>query len=221
MLDDAASPPGQDTEGALIVAAEAPAPAPAQKKQAQRRFFKPEWKTTYLATLMCCAKLTTGGVTIAAHTVAAAPFVCSEAANCPGCPSCTLMYCSECMIQGTPGFKGRPNPFVEGCRDFHVKSVQGHQQRYHPNQIQGQTDITEGLAQQCEQQKLKIIDLMKNAHWLAKHRIGFRTFPSLLQLGTDLGLQLSETYCNKNACRDFVLSIAAIVTEDINADARA
>ena len=221
VLDEAASPPGQGTEGALIAAAAASAPAPAQKKQAQRRFYKQEWKAKYLATLMCCAKLTTGGVTITAHTVAAAPPVCSEAANCPGCPSCALMYCSECLIQGTPGFKGRPNPFVEGCSNFHPNAVQGHQQRYHPNQIQGQTDITEGLAQQCEQQKLKIIDLMKNAHWLAKHRIGFRTFPSLLQLGTDLGLHLSKTYCNKNACRDFVLSIAAIVTEDINADARA
>ena len=221
VLDEAASPPGQDTEGALIVADAAPAPAPAQKKQAQRRFYKQEWKAKYLATLLCCAKLTTGGVTITAHTVAAAPPVCSEATNCPGCPSCALMYCSECLIQGTPGFKGRPNPFVEGCSNFHPNAVQGHQQRYHPNQIQGQTDITEGLAQQCEQQKLKIIDLMKNALFLAQHHIAFVKFPALLELGRDLGLTLTHTYCNDMACRDFVLSIAAIVREDINADARA
>ena len=62
---------------------------------------------------------------------------------------------------------------------------------------------------------------MKNAHWLAKHRIAFIKFPSLLELGKDLGLKLTDTYCNDKACRDFVLSIAAIVTEDINADARA
>ena len=125
------------------------------------------------------------------------------------------------MIQGTPGIRGCPNPFVQGCSNFHVTSIQNHQKCYHPNQIQGQTDVTEGILAQCEKQKLDIIDLMKNARWLAAHHIAFIKFPSLLELGNDLGLKLTDTYCNDKACRDFVLSIAAIVTEDINADARA
>ena len=128
------SPLGQGAADALIVAAAAPAPAQKKQKTTQRRKYQPEWKKKYLATLMCCAKAVSFGVTVTALRHAAAPPSCSVGgAECQGCNMCSLMYCSECMIQGTPGIRGCPNPFVQGCSNFHVSSIQNHQKKcYHP-----------------------------------------------------------------------------------------
>ena len=221
VLQSPPPPLGQGAADALIVAAAAPAPAQKKQKTTQRRKYQPEWKTKYLQGLVCCAIGVTFSTTAAIDFIAAPPLCPGGGAECQGCNMCSLMYCSECMIQGTPGIRGSPNPFVQGCSNFHVSSIQNHRKCYHPNQIQGQTDVTEGILQQCEKQKLDIIDLMKNALFLAQHHIAFVKFPALLELGRDLGLHLTHTYCNDMACRDFVLSIAAIVREDINADARA
>ena len=174
--------------------------ASSSKRQKTARQFQAVSWTEVMPTLICVSLLVAGQV-------------CPDHEDCRGCAACSAMFCEDCQL------RGMKNNFVNGgCRDFHMKAIRSHQSIWHPPRIGG--DVAEGLAKTIVAQQDRIKGIMKNVYWLGKENCALAKTKSLKHLATLHGVTLTEHYCNHLAAREFAMSLAHVIREDILSAAR-
>ena len=170
-----------------------------RKRTRPPRAFQATWKEL-LTTLVCISILVAGAK-------------CAVREDCPGCPACARMFCEDCQL------RGEKNNFVTGgCKYFHKRAIRLHKSICHPARIGG--DIAAGLTKTIAAQQDLIKGTVKNVYWLAKENCALAKTKSLAQLACLHGVPLTQHYCNHVAGREFALSLAHVIREDLLAAAR-
>ena len=197
---------------------EAAAAPPGKKRRRSDAHYLEEWKKILPFLIFVLGK----GVDKSAATsasIAANTFKCPRDAGCTGCDQCGRMCCSRCMQRGTPGRTDGANPFVVGCSRFHIQSVRGHADVYHPELKFGQTDVTVMIENMVQKEKARLTALFRNVYWLTRSKIALKKFKSLCDL-VSFYVPLGRMYVNKIMARDMLESLAHVIREDVNQMAR-
>ena len=218
--DDASSSDEDDGDGATSTTKKS-------RRRSYTRMFNSGWQK-HLPWLVCVSVLvaTAGGPemggageSVGAGESATSAICPKRGAECLGCEECCVMKCTLCMERGLA------NSFaVNGCCNFHKKSVTEHAQLYHREKFHDldrkQSGIVQGFAKQLADEEERLRRIMKNVYWLAWEKLPMKKLKSLCSLFGLHGIPLGKNYINEVMARDMMDSIAHVLRERINVAAR-
>ena len=133
------------------------------------------------------------------------------------------MRCKPCCSRTTESDSS--SVFVTGSTNFKIESIRSHEKSNGHNRAVAAIKVAENprlallprvlwtVSQDVAQKMERLFDI---AYFVAKREMPFTSFPHLCHLEMKHGVDLGSTYINDKACKNFVLSIAAQLKDELS-----